>query len=277
MNTDPDFDRHAAAWLADGPTELADRVLDAALREVHVTHQRRRLWVTPWRTPFMSTSLRSAAGIAIVAVVGIAVLSFVGRGSNIGVAPTPGPSASATPSPAPIGTVGPTVLGPIDTSAWTIYASNRYGFTIGHPADWTEHPADHTWTLATDAKPLALDTGADRFSSSGDTVRVTAWSVAVAPGATTDVWLQAYCPLASEPCTLLAANTVAVTVDGHAGSLVTFSEDVQAFVLVNNRMYVIAVWEPDSNPNTFAYGGAHRLLEGFLSTMHLGTSIPAPS
>ncbi|MEA2673857.1 MAG: hypothetical protein QOI92_1049 [Chloroflexota bacterium] len=32
MTTNSDFDRHASAWLADGPTELSDRVLDAALR-----------------------------------------------------------------------------------------------------------------------------------------------------------------------------------------------------------------------------------------------------
>ena len=36
---------------------------------------------------------------------------------------------------------------PIDTSTWTSYASDRYGFSIGHPADWVEVPADHTWSL----------------------------------------------------------------------------------------------------------------------------------
>lgn len=41
--TDPAFDRIARDFLADGPTALADRVLDNALVEVHRTRQRRVL------------------------------------------------------------------------------------------------------------------------------------------------------------------------------------------------------------------------------------------
>ena len=41
MNTNADFDRIAQSWLQDGPTELPDRSLQAALDEVHVTSQRR--------------------------------------------------------------------------------------------------------------------------------------------------------------------------------------------------------------------------------------------
>jgi hypothetical protein len=47
-----EFDRLASAWLVDGPIELADRVLDAALAEVHTTQQGRRVPV-PWRSPIM--------------------------------------------------------------------------------------------------------------------------------------------------------------------------------------------------------------------------------
>jgi heat shock protein HslJ len=49
-----DFDRLAAAYLADGPTQLADRVLDAALDEVHLTSQRRVTRGVPWRFPIMN-------------------------------------------------------------------------------------------------------------------------------------------------------------------------------------------------------------------------------
>ena len=42
MTTDPDFDRTARAWLDDGPTELADHVLEAVFDDVHHTTQRRR-------------------------------------------------------------------------------------------------------------------------------------------------------------------------------------------------------------------------------------------
>ncbi len=41
MNQNADFDRIAQSWLQDGPTEMPDRSLQAALDEVHVTSQRR--------------------------------------------------------------------------------------------------------------------------------------------------------------------------------------------------------------------------------------------
>ena len=63
--------------------------------------------------------------------------------------------------------------------------------------------------------------------------------------------------------------------DGHPGLLVRFADDTQAFILVGDRMYVVAVWEPDSDPRTAPYGGATRLLEGYLSTMHLLPGGPA--
>ena len=48
MNGNTDFDRLAQAWLPDGPTEMPDRALQAALDEVHVTPQRR--FGAAWRT-----------------------------------------------------------------------------------------------------------------------------------------------------------------------------------------------------------------------------------
>ena len=41
MTTDRDFDRIAMAWLADGPDELSDRVLDTVVDQIHLTRQRR--------------------------------------------------------------------------------------------------------------------------------------------------------------------------------------------------------------------------------------------
>jgi hypothetical protein len=96
MNTNRDFDRLTASWLAAGPAELNDRVLEAALAEVHLTKQRRRQTV-PWRTPILSTPQRLAAAIAIVAIAGLAGLNLLPR-SGIG-APTPTPTTSPTTSP----------------------------------------------------------------------------------------------------------------------------------------------------------------------------------
>jgi hypothetical protein len=100
MTTNQDFDRHAAAFLANGPTELADRVLDAALREVHTTRQRRGP-AAPWRFPGMNTffRLQAAALVAVVLVSG--ALVFIGPllgpgGNHQTAAPSPsGPAATA--------------------------------------------------------------------------------------------------------------------------------------------------------------------------------------
>lgn len=95
MSTRRDFDRTSKAWLAEGPTELADRVLDAALHEVHSTHQRRLLWGLPWRTSPMLNRFRLAA-VAVVAVIAVGVVALnLPRLPGVG-----GPGTSPSPSAA---------------------------------------------------------------------------------------------------------------------------------------------------------------------------------
>ena len=227
--------------------------------------------------------------ITRVAVAAITVVVVACAGPNLpgpsaGSSPPPGSVAGPTPravivpasaSPSPSAPASPS-LSPLDTSTWRTYTSDRYGFSIGHPADWTERPADHTWTLAADADWLS--TASEGFHKD-DEILATAWSVAVAPGMTAEAWLAAYCPLAKDsPCSGLQDRTTAVTMDGHSGSLVQFDGDTEAFTLVGERMYVVAVWEDNSDPRTAPYGGAVRLLEAYLSTVHLvpgGPSAPA--
>ena len=188
---------------------------------------------------------------------------------------TPRASAPAAPSPSPFA-LASSSPSPLDTSTWKTYRSDRYGFSIGHPADWTERPADHTWTLAADADWLS---SASEGFNKGDEILATAWSVAVAPRMTAEAWLAAYCPLAANtPCSGLQDRTTAVTMDGHSGSLVQFDGATEAFTLVGDRMYVVAVWEVNSDPRTAPYGGAVPLLEAYLSTVHRlpgGPSAPA--
>lgn len=278
MNTNSDFDRHASAWLADGPTELADRVLDAALREVQLTRQRRR-WSGPWRASLMSLRLGAAAVIAIVAVAGLLAFNMLGNGVGPPVAPTPSPAAATTPSPAPVMTVAPTVPGPIDTTTWTTYTSTRYGFTIGHPAGWSAVASSHAWAFPTDATEFPPSAG-ETFHSPADDVAVSAWAVGVAPGTSITAWLQTYCAVAetNSTCSSLQGRTISVSMDGHAGSLVAFKQDTQAFILIGDRMYIVGCWRPESDPSVATYGGATRLLEGYLSTMHLlPTATAAPT
>jgi hypothetical protein len=58
---------------------------------------------------------------------------------------------------------------------------------------------------------------------------------------------------------------------------VRFDGDTQVFIPVGDRMYVIAAWENETEPGVVPFGGATRLLEGFVTTMHLLPGGPGPA
>ncbi len=92
--TENDFDRTARLWLEDGPTDMPDRALLAALDEIHVTRQRRALWPAR-RFSSMGNTTRLAVGVAaivVVAFVGIGLVSSKAGGAG-------GAAATATPAP----------------------------------------------------------------------------------------------------------------------------------------------------------------------------------
>jgi hypothetical protein len=144
-------------------------------------------------------------------------------------------SPSIAPSIAPRSAPSPA----IDTSTWTPYVSDRYGFSISHPAGWTELPAASTWSLA-DHDPLS--SAWENFRAPDSSIRVSAWSVPVEPGTTAEAWIQTYCPFLHQTCSVPHGQTVAVTLDGYPGSLVQYAEDTQAFIQIDDRMYVVAAW-----------------------------------
>ena len=222
----------------------------------------------------MNSTLKMAfaAAAVVVSSIGCGPVA-VAPSSAAGPTPTSTTALSPNPSPTAAPTPSPNLL---DTSTWTTYTSNRYGFSIGHPADWTVSPADHVWTLAKDT-PSFQSSAIESFNSPDGHVRASAWSVAVQPGTSADAWLQTYCPKNTYSCSEIQTGAVAVSMDGHAGLLVRFTDDTQSFALVGNRMYVVTIWRSDSDPSVSSYGGAQRLLEGYLSTMHLLPGGPAPS
>lgn len=269
---EPLFEPRIADWLEDDPYAAPDQALDIVLAAFPSIKQR-RAWRVPWRVPGMTTPLRLGLTAAAVGALAIGSLLVVNRGpSGPGGPGGPTPSTTpASPSPSPSTSL-------LDPSSWTTYTSSRYGFSIAHPADWTEVPADHDWALPADAD--WLNTAAESFKAPGEAVRVSVWSVSIHPAELLDrptlTWIaNAYCPLNTTPCDRLESRTVAVTMDGHPGSLVQFADDTQAFILVDDRMYVVAVWERDSDPRTAPYGGAQHLLKDILSTMRLLPGGPA--
>lgn len=274
------FEQAVGDWLETGSDRTPAPAIDAVLLAVKTTPQERDLGI-PWRFPRMTTSMRLGAAIAIVAVVGIGAL-YLTRGPTPGVGGTPTPSPTvlptAAPSPSPT-SAAQAVEARLDVTTWTTYVSNCYGFSIGLPVSWTLKQASaHDWTLAADHDWLT--TATEGFIPAENSIYVTAWSVAVPAGTTRDAWIQAYCQAGGmTPCTALQAASTVFTGDDRPGVLVN-TDDTEAFILVANRMYVVALWEPFNDPRTAPYGGADRLVDAFVSTMHLlpgGPATPSPS
>lgn len=270
-----------AMWLEEEANGvLPDRVLDAAFERTRALRQARR---SAWRPFTMSRpipAMVAAGAAAIVIVAGVMVLRPSPTSNVGGSPPSASPTTSATPTASPSPSPTPA---PLDTSAWTTYVSDRYGFSIAYPADWLADSADHDWTFAADVDWLS--TGAEAFFTSvNEGIRMTAWSVATEPGTTLDEWLQAYCPLTmvntddkASDCPATIAQQRPATMDGHAGVLVVFPTDTQAFFQVGDRLYVVAVWRPETDPSVARYSGTRRLVEAAISTMRLLPAGPAPS
>ena len=128
----------------------------------------------------MSNPIRLVAVIAVVVIAGVAAINLLGSSPGVGGFTSPSPTASppaATPSAAPTSFAG-------DTSTWTTYTSRRFGFSVGHPADWTVRPATRDWTFPADATADPFGTAMETFVSADSSVAASAWSVAVTPGTT---------------------------------------------------------------------------------------------
>ncbi len=101
--TTPDIELILDRWLGEGTDALPGRSVDAVLRTIEHTSQR-RTFRAPWRFPTMNGSSRFAmlagAAVVVVFVVGGAVW-LGGRSPNTG---GPSPSAAATPHPSPTST-----------------------------------------------------------------------------------------------------------------------------------------------------------------------------
>jgi hypothetical protein len=139
--TSNDFDRTAQAWLEDGPTNVSDRVLQAALDEVHLTRQRRAWWPTRRFREMNNTSrfAVAAAAVVVVAVAGISLLP--GRGGIGGQGPSTAPTPTASPSPIspPSSSPLPAALlsGPLPPGRYSTFPLDRpnggmrFTFTVG--------------------------------------------------------------------------------------------------------------------------------------------------
>lgn len=250
-------------YLTDGPERVPDRVLDAALDQIDLTSQRRALSV-PRRFFEMPTFLKPALAVAAVVAVLVVGGFYLTRGptASVGgpaVTPSPTAPAAAPASDSPV----PAAL--TDTARWVPYASERYGYQISHPPTWVVEPAERNWSIDSVDRTNWMGRGvADRFheSSTSFAVLVTAFADDVPPGTSEDEWIAAYFEPLAEPtegCGTLSDDVRSTSVDGHRATIVNEQpcSDTIAFVFIENRVHVFAVWRENQEA----------LLDAFLSTV----------
>jgi hypothetical protein len=225
---------------------------------------------------------RRALGRRTAAVMTVAAVAVVVAGTTVVTgrdesAPLP-PAGPVSPSISESPSTKPDPLP--ETGSWDAYTSTRYDFTIGHPPDWTEEPANRDWTRESDVADRVSPAHEAFFSSNGH-VRVSAWNAPLDASSREESisylvsWVEDYCEdSGNSPCTGIAARAVELCLekmDCHPGLLVPFNNDVQAFfsggIYAQDAMTVVAVWRGESSRHTARYGGTRRLLEAFLSTM----------
>ena len=137
MNARRDPDRLIQAFLMEGQTELADQVYDAVRSTVE--HRRQRVFIGPWRTPFMNKLVPiglGAAAVIVALVLGTRLLGPVPSG--------PGTVPSASP------TVEPSVAEPSQSSGIVpplsqSFTSTLHGISMSYPAGWTAQAAIEPW------------------------------------------------------------------------------------------------------------------------------------
>ena len=98
MNEDRDLNRLLDAWFAEGPVQVADRVIDGTASRIARQRQIPAWRLRSWRFPTMSTPIKLVAiGAALLAVLAGGAV-FMGGGCT---PPPRPPTPSPTPTPVP--------------------------------------------------------------------------------------------------------------------------------------------------------------------------------
>jgi hypothetical protein len=136
MNRPADVDRTLESWLAEGPSQLPNHVIDGIVRQLEETHQRKHWWL-PGRQQ-MNRMILAIGGVAAVAV-----LALVALGLNFN---QPGLGGVPIPAAAPTPTVVPTAV-PTEPEG-VLYTSERHGYSLLLPDEsWTVAEMPGTWVL----------------------------------------------------------------------------------------------------------------------------------
>jgi len=266
------FDRAVRDWLDDGSDRTPPAAIDAVLLAVTTTPQERDLRILR-RTTQMPTYVRLAAGIAIVAVVGVSALMYFGKSPGVGGAPIP------SPTPTPVASVAPSAPG---ISGWTPYTSAAYGITMSYPSDWdVASRATHKWRPGepgTEEDPSFADSFAGAMDADG--ILIIAFQVPAPAGADLESWdgLQAVhrelCDEPTIPGCPADYTPVPMCVGGQdcAPAIIALnSEDPFPVALIGDpeKGIITVIWiaRVDSFPGAERYGGTVQLLKSVLTQL----------
>jgi hypothetical protein len=246
MSNKREFEPIARAFMAGGPTQLADRVLQSSLAEVHHTRQRRVLVRAPWRTPVMNIYAKLAAAAVVVVAVGALGVWFLSPGSSpsvgappaLSASPSAPPASSPSPEPSPSPTPPPAAPPPLSET----FTSTLHGISLATPEGWTAQPAtEQAWNGA--AFPNYGDPSVDTIY---DPVRQGELWLMVASLAPGDPALWPADQLGGLECV-----TVPVTIDGVSGLIGAEFDRTDcsaAFVNKGDRGYMIRLYDSTGLP-----------------------------
>jgi hypothetical protein len=170
MTSQQDIERTMADWLAEGPTEISDRMVESALDQIEHMRQRRVLRAPFWMKWRGTTPVRLAVGAAIVAAVVLGSTLAIGSLSpKVG----PSPRSSQTPpvtTPTPLATSrvpGTTSIAPrAPLFPGTTYSTRTFSptFTIEGGTNWVLTQEGPSHVLFNHPPNAALEPGGFTFS-----------------------------------------------------------------------------------------------------------------
>jgi hypothetical protein len=270
--SDRQFERAVLDWLEDGSDRTPPAAIDGVLLAVKTTPQERDLRI-PWRFTRMTTTMRLAAGIALVAVLGVGALQLLGPGSNVGSKATPSPTTAAAP---------PTEL---PASALVPFTSAVYGYSVSVPKGWgaqvatrTLHGTEPLWGSDPQVATPAGDSiqGGEFARSSSPSGRLLIAASTAPPGTTLESWT------ADTTQVKCGAPTSqgAITIDGEAATLSTYAACSTLFVQWATVLHDGWAWHVVWLNNQGSEAADVALFEQLIATFRFGqvpASSPAPS
>ena len=117
MTTQRDIERLLDDWLAEGPTQVSDRVVDQVADRIG--HQSQPpAWRLSWKDSPVNRYIKPLAAVAAVAIVAVVGWKVVGypSGSGIGASPTPTPTELPRPTSTASPAATPSPTGPVVSS-----------------------------------------------------------------------------------------------------------------------------------------------------------------